>query len=158
MTRTSIIITLVCVAVSTALDAHYKSAYQNNANYPTFMQYRNARFDGKSSWTSKICVNKTIAQEFLSETQKMIATLEADHDYDRVLQNRATVITYLKDTANTNTLSSNCTEYFNGFKNAQKVDQQLAAQQMKFEANLRSLFHKVLAPLVGAGASLNVDL
>ncbi|UJR08230.1 hypothetical protein I4U23_012503 [Adineta vaga] len=153
MAKITIIIALVYVTIATARDTRFGQRLIMNGDISSRVQVR----AGTNQWSSKLCGNDTLAKEFLSEIQQMITTLEADHDYDRVLLKRVAVIAYLKNTANGNTLSSNCTEYFNGYKNAQKLDQKTEDQQMKFEANLDRLFKKILLPLVGARSLLNSD-
>jgi hypothetical protein len=137
----------VCAAIAAARDPRYaRFAGGLSAN----TRVRSGIQDGSNQWSSKLCANESLATAFHTEVQEMIATLAADHAYDRVLQKRTEVVAYLKNAANAEVLKSNCTEYFAGYKNARKLDLKTEQEQAKYEANVDRLFRKILVPLVGA--------
>lgn len=120
-------------------------------------QSRSAASDGSNQWMRELCANDTLARAFRTEMLSLITTLEANEVYTRLLQKRREVVAYLKSASNAETLTSNCTAYFDGYKNARKRDRMEEQKQEKYEANIGHLFKGILLPLVGPRLSSKAD-
>ncbi|CAF4795708.1 unnamed protein product [Rotaria sp. Silwood1] len=101
----------------------------------------------EDSWTSNLCSNDTVAQSFLTQTRQVINDLQSNGSFAQALQKRAQFISYIQDDNNAEQLSSNCTEYFNGLKNAKNLDKQALEQERQYEQIANSLFRQIIQSL-----------
>ncbi|CAF1382004.1 unnamed protein product [Adineta steineri] len=151
MIKIFIFATLIYVAIASGRDM------RSMRKFPSNPMMRRGPTVAVDDWSSTLCDNGTSAAAFLSETQKMITSLEANPSYNNVLQDHAQTITFLKSGTNANILSSNCSEYFQLFQNAQNLDQIAQQQQLAYENNIDNLFRKVLNSVAGVRVSANVN-
>ncbi|CAF2671290.1 unnamed protein product [Rotaria sp. Silwood2] len=128
----------VCVTISSSRDS------DSHENFGFHF-----RPGSQTTWSSKLCQNQTLAQSYLNYTRQLITTLETNGSYTQVLQKRAQAIAYLKNDNNTELLSSNCSQFFAGLKDAQKLDAQALLQQKRYEDNAVRLYKQIFQSLLG---------
>jgi hypothetical protein len=136
------------VAIVWARDSPFNQKIRSNRR-------SNVRGNPPGQWASKLCDNETLAHEFLTEVRQLITTLQTNGSYGRVLQDHTQTIAYIQSDPNAAVLSSNCTGYFVGLQNAQKLDQNAEEQQEQYEENLDFLYIKIIQSLVGTRVSIN---
>ncbi|CAF5190755.1 unnamed protein product, partial [Rotaria magnacalcarata] len=97
--------------------------------------------------------NSTVAQSFVTQTQQVIANLQSNGSFTQALQNRANAIAYLVNGANVDLLSSNCTSYFSGLRNAKMLDNKAVAKAIRLDKTAQRLLSQVVKSLVGTNNS-----
>ncbi|CAF0831286.1 unnamed protein product [Rotaria sordida] len=138
MIKIAIFVILICMAIS--------SLRGSDLNGKFGFYYRPVNH---ITWSSKLCENQTLAQSYLNNTRQLITTFETNGSYTQVLQKRAQAIAYFKNNNNTVLLSSNCSQFFIGLKNARKLDAQALLQQRIYEENAARLYKRILQSLLG---------
>ena len=74
-------------------------------------------------FVSKICSNQTVAQELLTEMQQLLNTFQSNGSFAQFLADGAQEVAYIQRPSSAALLSSNCTGFFIGLKNAKDADQ-----------------------------------
>ncbi len=100
-------------------------------------------------WVSELCANGSLAESFLDQTRQLITSLESNGSYSNVLADRAQEITYIQSADNAALLSTNCTGFFSGLKNAKNLDGQAQQQQRAYQRTAGRLFYQIIQSLVG---------
>ncbi|CAF1417392.1 unnamed protein product [Rotaria sp. Silwood1] len=108
-------------------------------------------------WASKLCVNSSLAQLFLTQTRALITQLSSNSSYAQVLQQKAQQIAYIQNDTNGALLSSNCTQYFNGLATARNADMKIQRQQKEYQKIVNRLFKQIIASLWSNGYSSSED-
>ncbi len=137
------------MAIVLARDSHF------NQNIRSNRRSMNRGNPPPGKWTTKLCDNETLAHKFLTEVRQLLTTLDTNGSYSRVFQDHTQTIAYIQGDPNATVLSSNCTGYFVGLQNAQKLDQNAEEQQEQYEENLDFLYIKIIQSLVGTRVSIN---
>ncbi|CAF3031697.1 unnamed protein product [Rotaria socialis] len=110
---------------------------------------RPSRNNTNDSWGTKLCANSTVAQSFLTQTQQVIANLRSNGSFTQALQNRANAIAYIGNQANGDLLSSNCTSFFSGLRNAKALDKKAVATAIRLDNTAQRLLSRVVKSLLG---------
>ncbi len=104
---------------------------------------------GQYNWVTQLCDNATLAQDFLTEIQALITTLQSNGSYSQVLTNHAQEIAYIQNSNDSALLSSNCTAYFAGLKAAKQADQAAIQLQQQYQSAAAQAFFQIIQSLVG---------
>ncbi|CAF2794245.1 unnamed protein product [Rotaria sp. Silwood2] len=144
MTKIVIFVALICATISSPLAPKFDQS----------QSFHN--FFNKQIWSSKLCQDITLAQTYLTNIQQFITSLEGNDTYAQVLEKRANAIAYFKN-ADNETISSNCTQFFIGLKNARKLDTQVLIKQLEYEEYIRDRYKQIIQLLVGTHSRIDDD-
>ena len=109
----------------------------------------------RRDWTAVICANSTLAQNFLTQTRAVLAALQTNGSYTQFLADHSNAVSYLQNTANDATLSSNCTGYFSNLNAARAADRTVLDARRRLQENAVRLLGQVVQTLVGSRGNLN---
>ncbi|CAM4795615.1 unnamed protein product [Rotaria magnacalcarata] len=143
---------LICV-ILVAAQGRGNRGYGNRRPGSRGPWLQSSRNNTNAPWGTKLCANSTVAQSFVTQTQQVIANLQSNGSFTQALQNRANAIAYLVNGANVDLLSSNCTSYFSGLRNAKMLDNKAVAKAIRLDKTAQRLLSQVVKSLVGTNNS-----
>lgn len=94
---------------------------------------------------SNICSNSSLTSSFLTKAQQAIADFRANSSFTQALNNQANAVAYILNDDNVDLLSTNCTGFFSGLRQAKKLDWQALKVQRQLNmmvASALSIFNK----------------
>lgn len=99
-----------------------------------------------------------MAQQFLTQTQQLISTLQSNGSFTRFLEDRAQTIAYIQNADNTALLSSNCTAYVTGLQNAKSADRAAGDVQRQYYRSATNAMKQIIRNLFGFGSDSSEDV
>ncbi|CAF0870028.1 unnamed protein product [Rotaria sordida] len=102
---------------------------------------------------TKVCANNSLAQSYLAQNRQLITSLRSNASLAQAIKNRQNFIDFIEDDDNTDLLSSNCTAFFTGRRNARKLDRDTLKQQRRLDQSVGWSFFKIDRSIVGNNSS-----
>lgn len=106
----------------------------------------------KDQMVSKLCSNQTVVQTLLIKVQQLIATFQSNGSFTQVLADRTREVTYIQSSSSAALLSSNCTGFFVGLKNAKDADDAAMRTRLQYYQIAASALMQTVFSLIGGVA------
>ena len=101
---------------------------------------------------AKLCSNPTMAQTVLTKIQQLISTFQSNGSFAQVLADRANEVAYIQSSTNAALLSSDCTAFFTGLKNAKDADDTaMKARFQYYQIAATAMMQTIRSLIEGAG-------
>jgi hypothetical protein len=108
--------------------------------------------------SSSICANSTTAQSYLTQILALINNLQANASCNAVLQLQdPNFVSYLNNATNQALISSNCTAFVIGLKNATWADKTAQRTQLQLAFNIQQQIRQVASNVIGRNRPNDLD-